>query len=353
MLARAVIGRSMDKSNENEVSIEGRLTESGFSGKAISRAISSFDRLVGNIFDIANVHLEGVSERKRAKTSSEVDFIKAVGQSVSLKAAESNDFVERALEQYSRSILRRQENKECVVEEAFAQLSTLGDRVSESENQQDVLDEVFLDRFEMFAEGASTTELRERWGRVLASEIREPGTFSSKVMRVVDELDSDTALLFEDLCRWRLGDQVLRVLVDDLGFSTEVKLLNAGLIVEPASGIKLILKIKEGSEILLWSGDEYAFSFHKNELSRLDGFREEKQFSINENGMSFQVYQLTDAGTALSSILYCDEKEVISSIITSLIDKAGINFLALHRYDADRDGWVQIASYPDSLKVKN
>jgi hypothetical protein len=54
-----------------------------------------------------------------------------------------------------------------------------------------------MNRFERFAEDASTDELRQRWGRVLSAEIRKPGTFSPKVLRIVDEIDQSTAAIFE------------------------------------------------------------------------------------------------------------------------------------------------------------
>lgn len=183
----------------NEVSLSVELTERGFKAGAISRTVSSVDRLLGDVIDLANVHLERMTEKGRAKTDAEVSIIQALGK-MQLEAIHSDpEFAARAMQQHLKVAGIRYENKAASV---AAALEDLREEPSHADNASDadVLSDAFINRWERYAEEATDDQLREKWGRVLASEIRKPGTFSAKVLRVVDELDAATALTFERLC---------------------------------------------------------------------------------------------------------------------------------------------------------
>jgi Protein of unknown function (DUF2806) len=73
--------------------------------------------------------------------------------------------------------------------EAIEHLRHDGISASDAETGPSELSEEFMTRFETYAEGASTEDLRQRWGRILAREVKKPGTFSLKALRVIDELE--------------------------------------------------------------------------------------------------------------------------------------------------------------------
>jgi hypothetical protein len=59
------------------------------------------------------------------------------------------------------------------------------------------LTEEFLERFERYAQEASTKKLRQKWRRALSSEIREPGRFSLRVLRIPLKHALKTVWLFD------------------------------------------------------------------------------------------------------------------------------------------------------------
>jgi hypothetical protein len=115
------------------------------------------------------------------------------------------------------------------------------------------LAEEFLERMGHYSASATTEELRSRWGRVLAAEVRRPGTFSGKVLRVVDELDAETAALFEQVCAHRVEGIIPTALVGELPYSDKTKLVLSGLIVEPGitGQLRYLTSIKDGNGQML------------------------------------------------------------------------------------------------------
>ena len=58
----------------------------------------------------------------------------------------------------------------------------------------------WLNNFENEARSKSTKEMQHRFGRVLAGEIEKPGSYSIKAVKLLGELDQNTANLFKKLC---------------------------------------------------------------------------------------------------------------------------------------------------------
>ncbi|WP_216635371.1 DUF2806 domain-containing protein, partial [Paracoccus aminovorans] len=157
----------------NEIAVAGELTDTGVKASVRSRAISAFDRLVGAAVDVMNAHVEGFAERKRAKNRGEVAMIEQITRYGVEQLGADPDLAQRAVEKHFRKVISQQENIEAVVREAHADL------IDGNQDYEDVPGDIaaeFFDKFEQYSASASTDELRHRWGRVLASEIRKPGT---------------------------------------------------------------------------------------------------------------------------------------------------------------------------------
>lgn len=199
---------------DKETSISAELTEAGVKASAKSRIVAAFDRLGGNLFELINVPIEARNTEKRAKMEARVEAIKALTSAGVEKLKSNPEFAERALAAHYGSIFEKQDNKDGVLHAALNDLRRQPPNEEQATTGPQAIGEEFMGKFERYAEEATSDELREKWGRVLAGEIRKPGTFSGKVQRVIDELDGSTAKLFEDLCRYRLGPFVPRCLTD-------------------------------------------------------------------------------------------------------------------------------------------
>ena len=67
-------------------------------------------------------------------------------------------------------------------------------------SEEKAIDDDWLNHFETEARQKSTEEMQLRFGRILAGEIRQPGSYSIKAIKLLGELDQNTAALFKRLC---------------------------------------------------------------------------------------------------------------------------------------------------------
>lgn len=304
----------------NETSLSAELTETGVKASVRSRTIAAFDRLLGGAIDIGSAHLEGYAVRRRAKTEGERQLIEATAQ-YGLGLVQSDDeFARRAFEAHYRNLAHRQVNKDAVVSAAVEDLRTQPPSEHEAATGQDYLSDEFMNRFERLAEEASSEELREKWGRVLAAEIRNPNTFSGRVLRVIDELDGETARLFERVCEHHVDGVLVKPTLGTLDFRESSALAAAELIVEPGIGhIRYCSEVSDQKGVPSWffPFGAHAVSIVKSEkLPPKDKAKE--VLSHTNNQPSMPVYVLTNVGKAIASILPDRSADVIKATAEKL-----------------------------------
>jgi hypothetical protein len=225
-------------------------------------------------------------------------------------------FAERAIENYLGKMAVQQENKDQVVRNAVEDL-----RRDPTANEAGELDPAFLDRFERHAEEAGTEALREKWGRVLAAEIRDPGSITPRVMRIVDVIEASAAKLFEGFCLSRLANFVPICLHGWLEAPDAAALVGADLLVDPGVGGQ----VRYSAKIFDDQGKEVSFvTFGRNGV----GWRTELPAAIlrqrdgplhaHDNGPAVPVYVLTNAGFAVSKILPRTESDAFGRYMAAL-----------------------------------
>ena len=180
--------------------------------------------------ELVNAPMERRIVRERTIAASEAQLIAAVTKFGIEKLHSDPAFAEQVAERHFTRVFEKQQNKDAVLREALEDLRN--DHGTEARTGRP-LDAEFLDRLEHYAEGASSDRLRQKWGRVLSAEIKQPGTFSSKVMRIVDELEPETAQLFECLCKSSFNGIIPKCLVGTLTFANQITLVSAGLLIDP------------------------------------------------------------------------------------------------------------------------
>jgi len=314
------------------VSISAELTESGVTAKAESRTVSAIDRLVGSIADLLGFKMEHGPAIERAKTEAETKVIEATGEYLANQIGKDEALTKRALEKYLGNVVRAQENKEAVAHIAITDLRETPPTDDEENTGEASLNPEFMDRFESYADSASTEELRAKWGRVLAAEIRQPGTFSNKVLRVVDEIDHTTAHLFTALCEHRLSRFIPKCLADELTAPQLADLVSAELIIEP--GLGQATKFNEygapdGSKAWLVPFDDVGIGFQKERGFNLRS----KSLTLvtSEGAPAIPVYVLTSVGVAISKILPKVSSHSIEALRDHVQSELGSNPVLIYR----------------------
>lgn len=297
----------MDDHLDKSTSVSVELTETGVKAKARSRFVAAIDRLGGNLVELVNAPMERRISRQRAVSEGESKLIEAVTNFGVEKLKCEPEFAQRTAEKYFERVFEKQINKDLVLLEALEDLrhDPPADDVAAAGEEQ--LTEEFLSRFEPYAEGASTEQLRQKWGRVLSSEVRKPGRFSTKVLRTIDEIDADTAALFERLSVGTIQDCFAKCLIGKLPFGELSQLIMAGLVLDPGlTGHVLQFSAEKntlGQDMWVLLSGEQGVSIPKTihiPPSVPDGVAPLQMSS--EHRPAIPVYILTDVGKAISTI---------------------------------------------------
>ncbi|MCX8572667.1 DUF2806 domain-containing protein [Aminobacter sp. MET-1] len=295
----------MGDSNEvEEIGVSTELTPNGFSAKVKSRTASAWDRLWGSKVEKRSIPIEAENAEAKAISDGRVKMINALSEIGVERLKSDPEFAARAVENMFPSLLRRQDNKDAVLEVALEDLRQNPRSPGQDSSGSETLDDSFLNRFERYAEEATVDVLRAKWGKVLAAEIRAPGTFNAKVLRVVDELDAPTALLFERFCHHRLRDVVVKCLAGALSFEDQTRLVSSGLLVDPGllGQQRMFAETTDNRGTPLWIMNfDIALVAILRETSIPKG--ELTPIASGDGVPGVPVYVLTDVGYAVSSIL--------------------------------------------------
>jgi hypothetical protein len=189
-----------------ELSIEAKIDETGIKASAKSRALAAFDCLCGSVIDIPGAYAEGVARRIRARNEVRQALIEVEGEAAKEKLLAEPTAGDRVIDVFLLEQRRKQGNRDAVASEALATLKALppprqDDFAHEGEEDGKPIEEDWLNVFAAHADNASSEHLRQLWGRILAGEIRKPGSFSLTTLRAIAELDRDIALDFNKQLR--------------------------------------------------------------------------------------------------------------------------------------------------------
>lgn len=159
----------------------------GPAGKAISR-------LIGATVEVPAAYLDSFAQGIRDKTDARSMLTKAVAEKAAELAVNDPEVLDRALNTMLARSYRAQKNKDAVAKIAVEELSK-APPPSDSQGPSDD----WINKFERYAEDASSDDLRLMFGRLLAGEVRAPGGVPISTLHLVSVLDPLTAKLIEQV----------------------------------------------------------------------------------------------------------------------------------------------------------
>lgn len=151
-----------------------------------------FRKLLGSATELPQAYLQALAQRVRDAADGRSVVAKALAQAVAEKAVASPDLLERAERTLLGRVLRQQQSIEAVVAKSinYLEASAPGDATHPPEDE---VSDDFLNRFQTHASDAASEELRDLFARILAGEIRKPGSFSLATLHVVSIMDQRLA----------------------------------------------------------------------------------------------------------------------------------------------------------------
>lgn len=230
--------------------------------------IKALDRLVGAAIDVPVAKLQQQKAKIDAQTESYKLIESTIAQTAIAYVDGDSEIAQRAINILVRKEYRKQINREAVASAMVEEMSENAGSTSLLNTDQPLpdLDEDWLNVFERYAENTSSELLQRLWGRVLAGEIRKPGTFSPRTLRFLSEISQPDALVFQALAECIFGEILPRDLAippDGSDIRDLIELQSSGLIEGVLGGSLNITftfgedgydKIYEGEYILFIKG---------------------------------------------------------------------------------------------------
>ncbi|MDX0983291.1 DUF2806 domain-containing protein [Sinorhizobium medicae] len=329
----------MRKADDENVGLSVGWSWNGINAKIKSRYLSALDRFGARRIDEAGLDSERKIAAHSALTEAQLAIISAATEALTDKVRGDPELARRALQVFSKAE-RQTENVGACLTLALEDLRNRDEPISEANPGPEQLDNAILDRWEHYASGATTEQLRERWGRVLASEIRVPGTFNLKCLRIIDELEPDVAVLFERFCEQRVRDWVPECINTLKEYQIDA-LQDGNLVFHSEFGRTVgFEEVTSGDGTKIWflqGGGPIAIGLRDNPSLPVGGVS--AMLRNIGGGVNLPVYALTAAGRALASILPRQQHAGLKNLANAIQAASEPDSVYLYEWAGDR--WVR------------
>ena len=183
-------------------------------------ALKAFDRLYSALIDVPVGALERRSAEKRAESEARIKIREEITTQITQQMKVDPEYARRAGHKFAEKIIGEQLNLDKISAIAANEIkedkpnSSTSQSTNEpnkkqsagstnqdtSSSEEKAISDVWLNIFETEARPQSIEEGQLLFGRILAGEIKQPGTYSMRTLKNLGELDQNIAALFKNLC---------------------------------------------------------------------------------------------------------------------------------------------------------
>ena len=188
-------------------------------------AFKAFGQLCTAAIEWPVAYFEGKAAEVRTGTEARIKIIKENADQIAQQLKVNPEYVRRAGNKFAKKIIREQINLDKISAIAANELknsessnstnpetsapnkeqSTGSTNQGTNSGEESTIDDDWLNNFETAARQVSTEEMQRRFGCVLAGEIKKPGSYSIKTVKVLRELNRTAAVLFKRMCSMCMG----------------------------------------------------------------------------------------------------------------------------------------------------
>jgi hypothetical protein len=154
------------------------------------------DRFICGATDYGMTYVEDAISRRKSLTEGKQVVLRHSANAVAKRVANDDKLVERALDVFASELMIKQNNKEKVLKLAINELN-VAETIDDSGK---VIDDDWLGEFSTLASNKSNLDVQVLLAKILAGEIRKPGTFSPLTLHILSTLTPQIAKSFEIFC---------------------------------------------------------------------------------------------------------------------------------------------------------
>lgn len=212
----------------------------GPAGRAISR-------LIGAAAEIPAAYLEGQAKLVSSSFQAKADLHRSMSAAAAEKYTQDPEIIERFGRRWLSDEIIRQSNRESISKKAITQLES---ESSGSENQindkpQEDVDSDWLRRFGNHAQEVSQEEFQAIWAKMLAGEIRKPGSVSKAVLDTLAIVEADDIRLIENYANLRVNGNFIPLSQGEKRFDELIRLEELGLVQGSSMGFSNTGKVQD------------------------------------------------------------------------------------------------------------
>ncbi len=164
--------------------------------------LKAFTQLCTAAIDVPAAYLTGKADERRAETTARIKLINVSAAQIAQQMQTDPEYARVAVQKFGSRVLSEQVNLDMITHRAASEIHEGSDPLDQASSEQssDPINDDWLNAFETEARQKSTAEMQAYFGKVLAGEIRAPGSYSTRTIRILGSLDQSIASLFVQLC---------------------------------------------------------------------------------------------------------------------------------------------------------
>ncbi len=179
--------------------------------------VKALARLCSAAIEVPVAYLEGKADERRAETEARIRLIDESANQIAQRMRIDPEYARVAAQKFSQRVIRQQVNLDMITQRTAVELNEGGHFSEQPEETDDTINDDWLNAFEAEAMEKSTEEMQALFGKILAGEIRKPGSFSIRTIKILGSIDQTVASHFVRLCSMSISRQDRSHLVASLG----------------------------------------------------------------------------------------------------------------------------------------
>ena len=164
--------------------------------------LKAIEQLCTSAVDVPVAYLTGKADERRAETAARIHLINTSAEQIAQQMQTDPEYARVAVRKFGQRVIREQVNLDMISLGAASAVREAGDAMDQSGSEEsgETLNDDWLNTFEAEARLKSTEEMQAFFSKLLAGEIRKPGSYSTRAIRILGSLDQDIANYFVRLC---------------------------------------------------------------------------------------------------------------------------------------------------------
>ncbi len=257
-----------------------------FDGKPVEKLIEVVSQAIGTLY-------RPISIRKEAKAKAfEIEVLeKAKSKALAESKFMDADTLHIIEQKFLHQQLKKQSNIDQIIDVAIDQVS------QEEEISKEPIDSDWSTRFFNIAEDISNEEMQQLWGRILAGEVKTPGSFSLRSLDLLKNLTKEEAEIFTKFAELKVNSPQIDFIPynDKLFLEKEFSIKYKDILL--MSELGLLIHQTDLGIISQGTGKSYNELFKNGEMGIF------VETSANNSRSNLKILSFTKIGSELSTLI--------------------------------------------------